>query len=301
MSKIKVSVCISAYNHESFIEEALNSVLGQECDFDYEIIVSNDKSTDQTHEVITKIIDEHPEGKKICYFNQEENLGINGNLIFTLEQANGKYIALLEGDDFWIDNKKLQKQFYFLEHNPDYTICTGGYETIIEDCLLTRKYDEDVAGITYNFNNLAEVRPHYLNMFFKLESLEITRLQTFKYSGDNVIFSMCLCKGKGYFFNEIFGFRRIHINSAWTARSEIERIKMGFEQLYGLYQYHEFKKIVRVPLFYTYLDLVGHDNKSVKYILHSSKFIRKPSEAIYFAKVVFSFLINKNKGLSDNN
>lgn len=286
-NQILVSVCMSAYNHEDFIEEAVNSVLGQECNFNYEIILSNDKSTDHTHQVITNIIEKDPRGSKIRYFNQKKNLGINENLIFTLEQSKGKYIALLEGDDYWTDKHKLQKQFDFMESNPDYTICTAGYESITPDRgLVIRKLEEDIEGVTYHFNKIKGFRSHYLNMFFRTKSLEINKLKSFKYSGDNVIFLMCLSQGKGYFCNQIFGFRRTHPNGAWSSKSEIERIKMGSEQFIGLYKYPEFKKAVRTTLFHTYLDLLGSDDNCNNYIFKSFKLIRSPGELLYFSKRV---------------
>ncbi|MBU8883072.1 glycosyltransferase [Kaistella sp. DKR-2] len=288
---ISVSVCISAYNHVDFIEEALNSVLDQECDFGYEIILSNDKSTDQTHEVITKIIDNHPLGKKIRYFNQEENLGINGNLIFTLEQATGKYIALLEGDDYWLDNNKLQKQFDFLEAHPDYTLCTAAYRTVtLDHQQFDRKLGGDVKDFTYTFDTIKGFSPNYLNMFFTRQSLEVEKLKKFVYSGDNVIFLMCLSKGKIYFSNEILAFRRTHANSAWTAKSEIERKRMGVEQLIGLYKFPEFRSTIRSSLFYISLDLLCSGQHNGKLIWRSFKLIRKPNEFIYFARVLLSNL-----------
>lgn len=282
-----VSICISAYNHEEFIEETLTGVLEQVCNFNFEVILSNDLSTDRTHEVIKKYIENHLQGNKIVYFNQEKNLGINGNLIFTLEQAKGTYIALLEGDDYWTDKYKLQKQFDFLESNFDYTICTGGYESITPDRgLVIRKLDEEVDGITYKFNKINDFRAHYLNMFFRAKSLEIDKLRTFTYSGDNVIFLMCLSKGKGYFFNQIFGFRRTHPNGAWTSKSQIERIKMGYEQLIGLYKYPEYKKAIRSELFHTYLDLLSLEKTNHNYIFQSFKLIRTYSEFFYYLKIV---------------
>lgn len=293
-NNISVSICISTYNHEEFIEETLTSVLNQVCNFDFEVILSNDCSTDQTHQVISKFIENHPQGNKIRYSNQKKNLGINSNLIFTLEHAKGKYIALLEGDDYWVDNYKLQKQFDFLESKPDYTICTGGYESITPDRgLVVRRLDSDVEGVTYNFNNIKGYRSHYLNMFFLAVSLDIDKLKTFNYSGDNVIFLMCLSKGKGYFFNQIFGFRRTHSNGAWTSKSQVERIKMGYEQIVGLYRYPEYKKAIRSELFYTYLDLLCLENKNNNYIFQSLKLIRTFNELLYFIKIVFRYYFKK--------
>lgn len=288
---ITVSVCISAYNHEDFIEEALNSVLEQECDFGYEIILSNDKSTDQTHEVITKFIANHPQSHRIKYYNQEKNLGINGNLIFTLEQATGKYIALLEGDDYWLDKNKLQKQFDFLETNPDYTLFTAAYRTVtLDHQQFDRKIGGDVKDITYTFDAIKDFSPNYLNMFFRRQSLEVEKLKEFEYSGDNVIFLMCLSKGKVYFSNEILAFRRTHPNSAWTARSETERKKMGIEQLIGLYRFPEYRRIVRSSLFYVSLDLLGSGQHNGQLIWRSFKLIRKSNEFLYFARVLLNNL-----------
>lgn len=292
---IAVSVCISAYNHEDFIEEALTSVLNQECSFDFEIILSNDRSTDQTHEVIRKIIDNHPRGEKIRYFNQEKNLGINGNLIFTLEQATGKYIALLEGDDYWLDKNKLQKQFDFLGANPDYTLFTAAYRTVtLDHQQFDRKMDGDVKDFTYTFDTIKGFSPNYLNMFFLRQSLEVEKLKEFVYSGDNVIFLLCLSKGKIYFSNEILAFRRTHANSAWTAKSEIERKKMGIEQLIGLYRFPEYRKSIRSSLFYVSLDLLRSGQNDRELIWRSFKLIRKPNELLYFAKITLRSIFAKN-------
>lgn len=288
INNIAVSVCISTYNHEEFIEEALNSVLEQECNFEYEIILSNDQSTDNTHNVITRFIENHPEGSRIRYFNQPKNLGINNNLIFTLEHARGKYISLLEGDDYWVDSGKLQKQFDFMEDNKDFSICTGALKSFIPGKgLVLRKYEGNVEGVTYAFNNISIVRPNYLNMFFRKDIIDINMLKTFKYSGDNVIFIMCLAKGKGYFINQIFGYRRTHVNGLWSSKSEVERIKMGTEQYIGLYRFPDFRNVVRPFLFNSYIDLMVLE-KTNENISQAFKLIRTPKEFLYFMKVIFS-------------
>lgn len=294
MDNIQVSVCISAYNHEDFIEDALNSVLDQSCDFEYEVILSNDTSTDHTHQVIENYIATHPKAYKIRYYNQQKNLGINYNLIFTLEKAEGKYIALLEGDDYWLDKNKLQKQFEFMENNPHYTLCSAAYRTTtLNNETIDRKLKENVVGKTYIFETIKDFSPNYLNMFFRKETLDVEKLKDFKYSGDNVIFLMCLSKGKVYFFNEIFAFRRTHPNSAWTARTEIERKSLGIEQLIGLYKIPKFKSLVRSSLFHVGLDLAENETNRQEHLWRSFKLIRNPTELIYFAKVILHNLLPK--------
>lgn len=111
------------YNHENYIREAIEGVLMQMCDFNIELIVSNDYSIDSTDSVIQDILQNHPKASMIKYINHKRNLGMMPNFIQALEQCNGKYIALCEGDDYWTDPLKLQKQVDFLEGNPNYNIC----------------------------------------------------------------------------------------------------------------------------------------------------------------------------------
>jgi glycosyltransferase involved in cell wall biosynthesis len=121
-----VSVVMITYNHENFIEEAIDGVLMQNFDSDIELIIANDKSTDHTHQaiedVLAKDISEHIQ---VRYFNHKINKGMMSNFIWSLEQAEGKYIALCEGDDYWTDPFKLQKQVNFLEENEEYNLVTS--------------------------------------------------------------------------------------------------------------------------------------------------------------------------------
>lgn len=112
---IKVSVCMITYGHENYIREAINGVLMQETDFKIELVIANDCSPDKTDAIIKNIIKEHPKGSCINYINHKKNLGIMPNLLFAIEQCKGKYIAMCEGDDYWVDKDKLQKQFLILE------------------------------------------------------------------------------------------------------------------------------------------------------------------------------------------
>lgn len=118
----KVSICMITYRHELFIEEAINGVLMQECDFEIELILANDCSPDATDEVVSKIIETHPRAGVITYIKHEKNKGMMVNFLYAFEQCKGEYVALCEGDDYWTDPLKLQKQVDFLEANRDYIL-----------------------------------------------------------------------------------------------------------------------------------------------------------------------------------
>lgn len=115
-----VSIVMITYNHEIFIREAIDGVVMQETNFEYELILANDCSTDNSDTVIQNHINKYPNKNRIKYFNHKVNKGMIPNFMFALEQAQGKYIAICEGDDYWTDPKKIQKQVDFLDANPDY-------------------------------------------------------------------------------------------------------------------------------------------------------------------------------------
>lgn len=125
MSSPMVSICSITYNHAPFIRQCLDGFLMQQCNFPIEIIINDDCSTDGTTEIIREYAEKYPD--KIFPIFHEENLysqGVRGMFQkFVFPKARGKYIALCEGDDYWTDPLKLQKQVDFLESHPDYSMC----------------------------------------------------------------------------------------------------------------------------------------------------------------------------------
>lgn len=109
------------YNHEKYIAQAMEGILAQETDFTFELIVSNDASTDNTDFLIKTVIRDHPKRKMIKYFNHKKNLGMIDNFKFAYKECHGKYVAMCDGDDYWTEPFKLQQQIDFLEENPDYS------------------------------------------------------------------------------------------------------------------------------------------------------------------------------------
>ena len=115
---VEISTCIIPYNQEKYIAEAIESALMQSCSFESEIIICDDCSTDNTAKIIALYTEKYPE--KIKAFFAEKNIGMLENWQRALSLCKGKYIALLEGDDFWNDKHKLQKQYEILETNPTF-------------------------------------------------------------------------------------------------------------------------------------------------------------------------------------
>lgn len=126
---MKVSVSIITYNQEDFIAQAIESVLMQKTNFDFEILIGDDGSSDGTCAIIEQYQAENPDRIRIFHHDRSSVLQLTShptgkwNLMNNLSHATGEYIALLDGDDYWTDPLKLQKQVDFLETHPTYGIC----------------------------------------------------------------------------------------------------------------------------------------------------------------------------------
>lgn len=124
-----VSVIVIAYNQEQYIAQCLDSILEQEVNFPYEIIIGEDNSTDGTRAICESYADQHPNKIRLIEHSRENVIKIDGkptgifNMLYNYQETNGKYVALCEGDDYWCSKEKLQKQVDFLEANNDFAIC----------------------------------------------------------------------------------------------------------------------------------------------------------------------------------
>ncbi len=121
MTSSLVSVCLITYNHEKYIRQAMESVLMQKTDFSWEIIIADDCSTDDTRQIILEYKNKYPNLIKLLF--QEKNVGGGKNFLDLINAADGKYIAYIEGDDYWTDVNKLQMQFDFMESHQDFSLC----------------------------------------------------------------------------------------------------------------------------------------------------------------------------------
>lgn len=118
---MKLSICCITYNHEAFIAQAIESFVMQQTNFDIEVVIHDDASTDATATIVASYANKYPD--KIRATFNAANKGMMANFIACLNNCKGEYIALCEGDDYWIDPNKLYRQVAFLEKNLEYQIC----------------------------------------------------------------------------------------------------------------------------------------------------------------------------------
>jgi len=131
VSMPKVSVLILTYNHERYIAQAVESALSQKTSFPIEIVIGEDCSTDHTRDILLEFERSHPETIRLLLHAQ--NIGPQANYAAAFAACRGEYIAILEGDDYWTNNKKLQKQVDALDTHPEWSMCFHITRRVYED------------------------------------------------------------------------------------------------------------------------------------------------------------------------
>ena len=235
-----VSICSITYNHAPYIRQCLDGFLMQETNFKYEIIIHDDASTDGTTEIIKEYAEKYPD--LITPIFQSENQyskGLRGFYArFVFPRAKGKYIALCEGDDYWTDPLKLQKQVDFLEANPEYVMCTHRYNEIWEPCNYIKEIPS-VLSKEINLDTLIHCSWHFfqpLSLVFSKRVLKISEYCKYTYQRDTVLLYYLLTKGKGYFFQEAMGIYRRHNNGIWTGKNVEQQWLDNYRVRTSIYQ-----------------------------------------------------------------
>lgn len=127
----KVSIVSISYNQDKYIRKALQGFVDQKVDFEIEIIISDDASTDDTQSIIKEYAEKYPNLFKPIL--RDKNVGVQTNLVEALQMASGEYVALCEGDDFWVDPEKLSTQVDYMDKHTDYSVCFHKVSVIYED------------------------------------------------------------------------------------------------------------------------------------------------------------------------
>jgi glycosyltransferase involved in cell wall biosynthesis len=239
---MKVSVCLIAYNHEPYIEQAVRGVLEQRTNFDYEIVVGEDHSTDQTLRILHRLQEEYPE--KVRLLTADQNLGMNQNYIRTFQACEGEYVALLDGDDYWCSEDKLQKQVDFLDQQPDFAICFHSVLRVDDDVIQQPKImrpreNKSIFDISdlINFN------------FIPTCSAVIRRGSIAEFPGwaytlsflDWLLFILAAEHGKIKYIDDVMGVYRVHSSGLWSSMDPVKRLKSRLDYFEKLDPYLDYK------------------------------------------------------------
>ncbi|UOQ67735.1 glycosyltransferase family 2 protein [Hymenobacter volaticus] len=266
---VDVSVWITTYNHKHFIADAIESVLMQQTTFTYEVVIGEDCSTDGTREIVLDYQAKYP--GKIQLFLPNVNLGMIPMMWASYQRCKGRYVAWLDGDDFWLDPMKLQKQVSFLENNPEFSFCfhrvrvqTKTYSYISKDPLMLNANDVLTVSdfITKRINPVASLSVVHRNI--PIDDLP-TWVFSLPYPDLGLYFVFCRY-GKAKYFRDVMGAYRVHDGGAYSGQSD----------------YYNFTKVI------TFLKVI----KKVE----DPKYSNKIDEIIkYFRYELIKITINNNK------
>ena len=240
MAEPLVSVSCITYNHGKYLRKALDSFMNQRTSFAFEILIHDDASTDDTVQIIREYAEKYPD--VIVPMLEEENQYSKGisNIsgVFNFPRARGRYIAMCEGDDFWTDNEKLQKQADFMEANPEYSMCCHAAKVVSEDGAFRSESE------LRPFGRGGELSPGMLiskkiniptaSLFFRTEYA--VSLPEWYFScpvGDIPLQLYMLMKGRVWYLDEIMSAYRMGAEGSWGSGMDAGKAYEKWEKHYS--------------------------------------------------------------------
>jgi len=245
------------YNHERYIAQALSSVLAQRTNFDFEIIVAEDCSTDGTRAIVMDFARRYP--GKILPLLRERNLGMMPNFKDALAACRGSYVALLEGDDYWTSEDKIQSQTDFLDAHPDHAVC----------CARAQFFDETAGG-------QAGVYPGAPSGSYTIADLIqnnfiVTGTVMYRWGSVGPLPDWFLTlkladwplhilvgrSGKIHLMDEVMSVYRIHSGGIWSSLSSLDH-HLAFRQMFMALEEHldpQYRNLIRQKIGRACLDL----------------------------------------------
>ena len=241
MSELMLSIYVATYNHEKYIARALDSILMQKTEYLYEVLVGEDCSTDGTRVILKEYEEKYPGRFQMFYreHNMYKEKIRNGEDL--KRRCRGKYLIALEGDDFWTDEDKLQKQIEFLETHPEYL-------AVAHNCVVVDEYSQpngekyaECKDEEYTVRHLAcEILPGQLTTimyrnFYREDILDASLCKSDYVPGDRCIFFTLVTCGKVYCMQEIMSAYR-HITTNGTSYSATTKYNFAsYERLYNAF------------------------------------------------------------------
>ena len=217
----KVSVCMISYNHSKYIRQAIESILSQSTEFSIELVIGDDYSSDETANICQTFVDLDP---RVRLLPSKLNLGVMPNFIRTLQACRGELIAICEGDDYWTDRYKLDKQVRLLNLHSEYAASTHQSQILINE-IPDRKFRIDVAEILSTEDITAGRLFHTASVLFRRPVIDLFCNSPAVLSCDRLLNFCMSFLGKIHYSEEIMCVYRIH-GSGMSSNATIKQMRM---------------------------------------------------------------------------
>jgi len=279
MDQITVSIFLLTYNQEQFIAQTINSILMQKTNFNFQIVIGEDCSTDGTRSICETFAEKYSNKIKLLPA-LEKNIGLIANYMRTIKACEGKYIAICDGDDYWIDENKLQKQVSFLEDNPNYSIVYSKLKKLFPDGTFKESIQRKLkqAG---DFDDLVfeNVIPSVTVLFRNRQNISAvpTWITNFPYGDWPTYLWILKDGGKIYFMDEITAVYRMHIGvSAQVRKSSSNTLLVNLGILKCIWNdsgFHHKKSIVLRAIQKLEVGLMTSYNREKQYLKALKQYI----------------------------
>ncbi|MBQ3735775.1 MAG: glycosyltransferase [Candidatus Methanomethylophilaceae archaeon] len=231
-----VDVLLVCYNQEGFIERTLRSVLAQRTTFDYRVVVADDCSKDGTIDIIKRM--EQESGKEFVYLDRSTNLGISANYFRSFNACDSKYVAVMEGDDLWIDEYRLQKHIDFLEAHEDYVmsfnklvVVNSDNESHVQPNFEDEDYDLGYHTVDGNILAESNVIGNFSACVYRTECLKKIDREIFMNGYDWIVNLKMSQFGKICCFLQPQSVYRLHSNGVWSRMSHADQLRDVIEAI----------------------------------------------------------------------
>jgi len=276
MGDIKVSISCLAYNHEPYIRQCLDGFLMQKCNFKFEVLIHDDASIDKTASIIKEYQAEYPDIIKPIYQTENQHSkGVKPTFAFNFPRCRGKYIALCEGDDYWTDPYKLQKQVAYMESNPE-CVLTGHDASIInqkgkmiKSSKLPDQFKRDASS--------QELKQGFFVLTLSMVFRKVPIFQNYPdesknvLNGDTFLISMLGQYGSYHYIPEIQpAVYRVHEGGVWSSKSTIHKKYAQANTYFTLSKYYQRMKDEQTTLFFSQKAIRSMENWYYETIKNSS-------------------------------
>ena len=315
--QIKVSIVCLTYNHGELLEKALQSFIAQETEFAFEIIVHDDASTDGTSKLLERYAALYPDIIKPIFQIENQYWKCPIFLTYVLPRVRGEYIAICDGDDYWIDDKKLSKQVTFMDDNPECTLFIhNGYREYMENGKRESLNTFPSSGFYSHRENVM----HGLGTDFPVSSSMLLRTSILEDAPtfflktkalDYPLRQYCACKGSVFYSDEIMSVYRVNTPTSFMRKTRVDEVfyrkytleMIQFFEKYNVYTDGKFYPILKTKIasdYYGFCASYSKDDSAYFYDDIRESGIDADRAIEYYKKISVEYIDYRIKELKEN-
>ena len=281
MGNLKASVSMITFNHEKFIAQAIESIMSQQTSFEFELVIGDDGSTNNTRAICEQYQKQF--GNKIRLIFNDKNIGSVNNFLQNIYSCDGDFIAICDGDDFWTDNSKLQKQVSFLDSHKDYSFCFTNVRSVDANGKQIKPFTQIYYNDTFTHESyVAKITPPTVTTLFRKNMLPKVFPDEFKVLPNTDMFLKALLseKGKVHFENSVTASYRINNAGVYSGLNSFKKLEdkiKAYNLMFSYFKNNTVRKNILDAIASTNIKLLliaAKKLEPIKFLKYSSHIIK---------------------------